>query len=142
MLLADMSWEQVKALDWSRLIVVLPTGSFEQHGPHLPLSVDSDIVTAIAQRLEQRLPEKILLLPTLWPGHSTHHMHFPGTIDVPQLPYIGLITDIILAWISRQLFPWQPNARRNVFIAARDWLVVDRIPPQFHRHRSAAGGDV
>ncbi len=94
MLLQNLSWPEVKALDFSRLIVVLPTGSIEQHGPHLPVSVDTDIVSAIATRLEQRLPDRILLLPTLWPGLSTHHMHFPGTIDVPQADYIRLITHI------------------------------------------------
>jgi creatinine amidohydrolase len=94
MLLHDLTWPEVKALDFSRLVAVLPTGSIEQHGPHLPLSVDTDIITAVAARLERRLPDKVLLLPPLWPGHSTHHMHFPGTIDVPQMSYINLITDI------------------------------------------------
>src|SRR5688500_11376979 len=94
MLLGDMTWPDVKALDLSRVIVVLPTGSFEQHGPHLPLTTDTDIVTAIATRLEQRNPDRILLLPTLWPGLSTHHMHFPGTLDVPQADYIRLVTDL------------------------------------------------
>src|SRR2546421_9613311 len=94
MLLQNLSWPAVKSLDFSKLIVVLPTGSIEQHGPHLPVSVDTDIVTAIATRLEQRSPEHVLLLPTLWPGLSTHHMHFPGTIDVPQADYIRLVADI------------------------------------------------
>ena len=94
MLLQDLTWLEVKALDFSTLIVILPTGSIEQHGPHLPVSVDTDIVSAIAQRLEQRAPDKILLLPTLWPGLSTHHMHFPGTLDVPQADYIRLIVNM------------------------------------------------
>src|SRR3982750_4151190 len=94
MLLQNLSWPAVKSLDFSKLIVVLPTGSIEQHGPHLPVSVDTDIVSAIATRVEQRFPENILLLPTLWPGLSTHHMHFPGTIDVVQSHYIDLVTDL------------------------------------------------
>src|SRR5439155_6499313 len=94
MLLQNLTWPQVKSLDFSKLIVVLPTGSIEQHGPHLPVSVDTDIVTAVAAGLEQRSPQTILLLPTLWPGLSTHHMRFPGTIDVPQPDYIRLVADI------------------------------------------------
>src|SRR5438093_224911 len=94
MLLQNLTWPQVKSLDFAKLIVILPTGSIEQHGPHLPVSVDTDIVSAIATHLEQRSLESILLLPTLWPGLSTHHMHFPGTIDVPQADYIHLIADI------------------------------------------------
>lgn len=94
MRLADLTWPEVKALDFDKLIVVLPTGSFEQHGHHLPFTTDTDIVTAIAERIERRTPERVLLLPTLWPGLSTHHMHFPGTMDVPQSDYIRLVTDL------------------------------------------------
>ena len=94
MRLGDLMWPEVRALDFTRLIVVLPTAAFEQHGHHLPLTTDVDITTAIADRLEQRAPDRLLLLPTLWPGMSTHHMHFPGTMDVPQANYIDLVTDL------------------------------------------------
>jgi creatinine amidohydrolase len=40
------------------------------------------------------MPDRVLLLLTLWPGLSTHHMHFPGTMDVPQMTYIQLITEL------------------------------------------------
>ena len=83
MLLGDLSWPEVKALPLGSMIVMLPTGSFEQHGPHLPFTVDTDLVTAVARGVEQRLAGNVLLLPTLWPGMSTHHNAFPGTIDVP-----------------------------------------------------------
>ena len=100
MLLQDLTWPQVKALPWNDLIVVFPTGSFEQHGPHLPLTTDTDISDAIAKRLEATMPQKILLLPTLWPGMSTHHMHFPGTLDVPQMTYIQLIRSLCESIVS------------------------------------------
>jgi len=94
MLLKDLTWPEVKSLDFDRLVVVLPTGSFEQHGPHLPFTTDTDIVTAIAERLESAMPDRILLIPTLWPGLSTHHMHFPGTMDVPQSVYVEFVTEL------------------------------------------------
>ncbi len=94
MLLRDMTWPEVKSLDFNKLIVIFPTGSFEQHGPHLPLTTDTDIASAIAEGIERAMPDRSLLLPTLWPGLSTHHMHFPGTMDVPQLVYIQLITEL------------------------------------------------
>ena len=81
MLLSEMTWPQVKQLDVANMIVVLPTGSFEQHGPHLPFTVDTDLVTAVARGIEAEIPSKVLLLPTLWPGMSTHHNAFPGTLD-------------------------------------------------------------
>jgi creatinine amidohydrolase len=94
MLLKDLTWPEVKELDFTRLVVIFPTGSFEQHGPHLPLTTDSDIVSAIAERIERSMADRVLLVPTLWPGLSTHHMHFPGTIDVSQKVYIELITEL------------------------------------------------
>ena len=52
------------------------------------------IVTAIARRLERGQPDKILCLPTLWPGHSTHHLFFPGTLSVRQMPYVQLVIEM------------------------------------------------
>jgi creatinine amidohydrolase len=94
MYLSHLSWPDVKSLPFDRMIVILPTGSCEQHGPHLPLSVDTDLVSSVASGVERNFPEHALLLPTLWPGMSTHHNAFTGTIDVPQGHYIQLITDI------------------------------------------------
>jgi creatinine amidohydrolase len=94
MLLKDLTWPDVKSLDFERLIVLFPTGSFEQHGPHLPFTTDTDIVSAIADGVEQAMTDRVLMVPTLWPGLSTHHMHFPGTMDVPQRVYIELITEL------------------------------------------------
>lgn len=94
MLLEDKSWQEVRNLDAARVIALCPLGAFEQHGPHLPLTTDTDIVTAIARRVESRRPSDVLCLPTVWTGHSTHHARFPGTISVSQMHYIDLITDI------------------------------------------------
>src|SRR5436853_507194 len=82
MLWHEQSWPQIQTID-KKMPVVIPLGSCEQHGHHLPLFVDSMEVTAIAQRVEEKLRERILLLPTLWLGHSDHHKDFPGTISVP-----------------------------------------------------------
>lgn len=94
MLLQDLTWPDVKSLDFDRLVVVLPTGSFEQHGPHLPFTTDTDIAAAIAGGVERAMSDRVLLLPTLWAGLSTHHMHFAGTMDVPQPVYISLILEL------------------------------------------------
>jgi creatinine amidohydrolase len=107
MLLQDLTWPEVKELPWDDLVVIFPTGSFEQHGLHLPLTTDTDIADAIGHRIEQGMPDKVLLLPTLWPGHSTHHMHFPGTLDVPQMPYIQMVCSLcssIVAMGGRKIF--------------------------------------
>lgn len=94
MLLNRMSWPDVKRARIAQKVVVLPLGSFEQHGPHLPFTTDTDIVTGIARALERKRPGKILLLPTLWVGHSTHHLTFPGTLSAHQMPYIQLLVEL------------------------------------------------
>jgi creatinine amidohydrolase len=94
MLLENLTWPEVKRLKLTNKVVVLPLGSFEQHGPHLPLTTDTDIVTAIARGIERKRPDKVLCLPTLWPGHSTHHLFFPGTLSVSQMHYIRLVIEL------------------------------------------------
>ncbi len=60
--------------------VVLPVGSTEQHGSHLPLSTDSLHTVAVLDRVAERLPA--LIAPLIPVGRADHHMAFPGTISV------------------------------------------------------------
>lgn len=80
MKLADLTWPQVDALDRG-IVVLIPTGSLEQHGEHLPLLTDSILVTAVAEAVEATLPEDVLLLPTTWLGASQHHLPFAGSLS-------------------------------------------------------------
>lgn len=100
MLLENLTWPEVKKLKFEKWVVIFPLGSFEQHGPHLPLTTDTDLVTAIARRIEQQRPEKVLCLPTLWPGHSTHHLFFPGTLSVTQMAYIQLVIEMVRSIVN------------------------------------------
>jgi len=121
MYLEKMTWPDVKELDLARLIMILPLGSFEQHGPHLPLTTDTDIVTAIARRVEAARPKQVLLLPTLWTGHSTHHLFFPGTLSVSQMNYIHLIVDLassIIRMGGRKLFLLNGHGGNDVPVRA------------------------
>ena len=75
-------------------IVMVPLGSTEQHGVHLPVLTDTIIVTTIAERVKFRMGERILLLPTLWIGASNHHLDFPGAVSVDVQLYSDLIKSI------------------------------------------------
>ncbi|HSE90063.1 MAG TPA: creatininase family protein [Candidatus Binatia bacterium] len=77
MKLAELHWPEVKELDRKNIVVVVPVGSMEQHGPHLPFQVDVFVSSRLAEDLEKRIPE-ILLVPPIWTGVSAHHMDFPG----------------------------------------------------------------
>ena len=63
-----------KMIKKKKQIAIIPVGSTEQHGPHLPISTDSDIVTEIASRLSERING--MLLPTITYGISNEHFPF------------------------------------------------------------------
>ena len=93
MLWHEQSWPTIQSLD-KDLPVVIPLGSVEQHGRHLPVIVDTAQVTAIAERAEKTLGDEALFLPTLWLGSSHHHMDFPGTVSVPPTLYAEMIKSV------------------------------------------------
>ena len=63
-----------KRIEKKKQIAIIPVGAIEQHGPHLPISTDSDIVTEIAFRLSEKING--LLLPTISYGISSEHFPF------------------------------------------------------------------
>ncbi len=90
----------IERMDKAHKVVVVPLGSLEQHGQHLPLLTDSMIGSAVVERVEAALPETVLLLPMQWLGSSDHHLKFPGTISVPSDLYIDLVTHLCECLLS------------------------------------------
>jgi len=80
----------------ARTIAVLPVAATEQHGPHLPLSVDTVLVNGIvAAALPNLAPElPVLFLPTQTIGLSPEHVSFPGTLTLRNETILRLWTDI------------------------------------------------
>ncbi len=74
-------------------VVVVPLGSLEQHGHHLPLLTDTLIITEIARRAETELGDEALFLPTLWVGASDHHLAFEGTVSASNNHYVAIVED-------------------------------------------------
>lgn len=93
MIWGEKRWPQMQALNKEKAVVVIPTGSMEQHGPHLPLQVDHYIAGRLAEDLEKRRPD-VLVLPPVWAGVSPHHMDFSGSITVRPRVFIDLLYDI------------------------------------------------
>ena len=87
--------------------LVLPLGSTEQHGHHLPVSVDATIVTHLAEAAVALASKQIpvLLLPTLPFGFAQHHLPFGGTVSLRSQTYINILTDIALG-LAGQGFRW------------------------------------
>ena len=79
-------------------IVILPVGSLEQHGPHLPVEVDTLLGETIAVRAAAKIAAKgqsVVVLPMLWTGLSEHHMSFGGTITLESATFAAVVGDIV-----------------------------------------------
>ena len=76
-------------------VVVLPIGSLEQHGHHLPLFTDSLINQEIIRRAQLELGEEAIFLPLLWVGASDHHLALPGVISAHNDTYTRLLIDMV-----------------------------------------------
>jgi creatinine amidohydrolase len=98
-------WADRTTLDFERLrasgvpartIAVLPVAATEQHGPHLPLSVDTVLVDGIVAASLDHLPTElpVLFLPTQAVGLSPEHARFPGTLTLKNETILRLWTDI------------------------------------------------
>jgi creatinine amidohydrolase len=81
-------------------VVLLPLGATEQHGPHLAVGTDTDIVTRIAVAAEQQRSTDIVLFPTLPFGSSHHHLSFGGTISLPADLYTRVVTDLVKSLVQ------------------------------------------
>ena len=93
---ADLSTRDFAQLDLARAIAVLPLGATEQHGPHLPLSVDTDLVEGVIAAALSHLPADLpaLFLPTQSVGFSPEHQAFPGTLTLSAETVMRLWTEI------------------------------------------------
>ncbi|MCF6744446.1 mycofactocin biosynthesis peptidyl-dipeptidase MftE [Blastococcus sp. KM273128] len=75
-----------------RPLLVVPLGAVEQHGPHLPLTTDTAVATAVADGAVDRLPGA-LLAPALAYGASGEHEGFPGTVSLGTEALTGLLVE-------------------------------------------------
>ena len=86
-------------------IVVLPVASMEQHGPHLPVGVDTILTEAVCQAAAEVVAgdAAVVVAPTLWCGMAEHHMAFGGTFTF-DIPTYRSVLHSLLASIGRHGF--------------------------------------
>jgi len=150
--------ELANAVDKGVRTVVIPCGAVEQHGAHLPLSVDADHADHLGVLVARRMGDA-LVAPTIRVGCSSHHLEFPGTISLQDDTFEMICRDycvslakhgferilIFSAHIGNcpQLAKMLPRLRSSVpagcsisaFTDARAWLETWR------RAVGEAGGD-
>jgi mycofactocin precursor peptide peptidase len=83
MWLADLAWPDVAERAAAGAVLAIPLGATEQHGPHLPLSTDTDIAVVLCRRLASARPD-VLLAPVVAYGSSGEHDGFAGTLSIGQ----------------------------------------------------------
>ena len=86
-------------VDPDRTIAILPTAAIEQHGPHLPVGVDTMIQDGMLATLCEIVPQDldIRILPTQAVGKSNEHLHAPGTLTLNAAQALDLWTEIGLS---------------------------------------------
>jgi creatinine amidohydrolase len=133
----DVEWrklraDQLRALAGRDAMVILPLGAIEQHGPHLPVEVDSILGETVALRTAQLVAAgggSVAVLPMFWPGVSEHHMSFGGTITL-DIPTYAAVVEQILRSVQRHGF------RRVVLLNAHGGnenplrAIVDDLTPR------------
>ena len=105
----DLGNTTSRRLHGTSAAVVVPVGSTEQHGPHLPLDTDTRIATAVARSMLDRLDDRsYLLAPAVAYGASGEHEAFPGTISIGEEALERLLVEF-----GRSACRWAP---RVVFV--------------------------
>lgn len=96
------AWWSKTADEISRLgeedgsILLLPVGSIEQHGKHLPVATDTLLVEAVATAAAEEVPDDlpILVAPPCWAGYSPHHLSFGGTFTLKAPTMQSLLSEL------------------------------------------------
>ena len=109
MRLAELAWPEVAERAAAGAMLAVPIGSTEQHGPHLPLSTDTDIALALCDRLAARRPD-VIVAPPLAYGSSGEHAGFAGTLSIGQQA-----TELVLVELGRSA---GETFRRLLFVSA------------------------
>ncbi len=165
---AHLRSPQFARLDADRTVAVLPLAATEQHGPHLPLSVDTDLLEGLIAHTLPRLPTDlpVLLLPTQTVGRSIEHEAFAGTLTVDSHAliehWLDLGRSVARAGVKKLVLLNSHGGNASTMdIVGRQlrvrhgltvWMVHTyqlRLPPQVHalfpddEHRFGAhGGDI
>ncbi len=128
-LLAEMSWQEARSAIEEGRVAIVPVGSTEAHGPHLPLDVDTHSVSHIAALAAERT--NAVVAPALPYGYATTWMSFAGTITLQAATFQTVVYDIVSSLVQHGfrnvivLNGHRPNGTA-VDVAVR--RVVDDLP--------------
>ncbi len=91
----ELTWPEINEAALARKVVLLPIGSTEQHGHHLPLDVDNFLARSVCLVAARQIPQETLVMPTIPYGYNEHAQDFPGTIHVTYEHFIEYCLDVV-----------------------------------------------
>jgi creatinine amidohydrolase len=89
-----LTWPEMDEAIGMQKVVILPTGSTEQHGRHLPLDTDVFLAESVCLEVGRRAADRVLVLPPVFYGLNLHHIDFPGTIHIEPEVFIAFCLNI------------------------------------------------
>lgn len=89
-----LTWPEMNEAITLQKVVILPTGSTEQHGRHLPLDTDAFLCESVCLEVGRRAADRVLVLPPISYGLNLHHIDFPGTIHIEPDVFIAFCLNI------------------------------------------------
>ena len=102
--LTDLSWPEIAKIQQKPHLIILPIGSTEQHGPHLPVNVNSCLATYLAEQAARKINAgkkiSVLVAPTIHYTEVETFREFPGTIGISLDTEIRLIQDVVHSFIT------------------------------------------
>jgi creatinine amidohydrolase len=142
----EMTFPLLREVPRDRTVVVAPIAACEQHSRHLPTITDTVLVTGVAEGVERRLPEQVLLLPTQWMGASAHHLRFGATLSAEVDTHIDMLCDLVVPLLEDgyqrilllnghggnidtmhvALRRLQPRFRQRILSAASYWELAEK----------------
>jgi len=90
----ELTWPEMRQVIAQQPVVLLPFGTIEDHGPHLPINTDHVIVEAICLEAARRAAGDVLVMPLVAYGLDEHHMDFPGTVSVDIQTLLAYVADV------------------------------------------------
>jgi creatinine amidohydrolase len=133
---AEMSWRDFAAADMSKVVAVLPVAAIEQHGPHLPVGVDTFINEGYLATAVKQIPDDmpVLILPIQAVGKSNEHIEYPGTLTFS-------LETITRAWTEIGESVVRTGCRKLIFMNSHggNVPVIDVVARELRvRHRMLA----
>ena len=93
----ELTWPEMREAIAQQPVVLLPFGTIEDHGPHLPINTDNVIVEAICLEAARRAAGDVLVMPLVAYGLDEHHMDFPGTVSVDIQTLLAYVADVAVS---------------------------------------------